>query len=452
MSFAHHLSHRGILLIALLLTWPTAGYTRDAATPALKPEPTAVNAGNLFVGISRLSPAQLVEAVLVRNPDLPAMQAAWQAAKARIAQASALDDPRLSYSFAPDTRDVPGMDFGQKIQLSQRLPWPGKRRLRGDAARHEADAAREGVEATRLKLIAAAKSVFANWYYIHEAIRINRVNQQLWVGFRSVAKLRYANGTASKQDALRAEVEHDKLELRAIVLERKKREAQAALNALLNRAPDRPVPPPAALSDPDGLPDAEQLRAKALEARPQLRALAARIQAARSRVDLARRNFYPDFKVTAGYNSLWNQDEKRTTVGVGINIPLYRAKRHAAEGEARARLKRLEWEFALKTTGVADQVQRAYDRVQESRQALALYRERLLPVTEDNLEAAIADYQSGAGDFLTLVTVEKNLTDTELQTERTLADYHRRLAELERVVGGRLDPPSGNEQLEQQPS
>ncbi len=449
MFFAHHPSPRGILCVALLLTWSTAGYPREAATPPPALKPTTVNADDLFAGASRLSPAQLVEAVLARNPSLPAMQAAWQAAKARIAQASALDDPMLSYSIAPETRNAPVNDLRETIRFSQRLPWPGKRRLRGEAARHEADAAREGVEATRLKLIAAAKSVFANWYYVHEAIRINRVNQELRAGFRSVAKLRYANGTASKQDALRAEVEHDKLVLRAIVLERQRREVQSALNALLNRAPHRPLPPPAALRDPDGLPDAEALRAKALAARPQLRALAARIQAARSRVDLARRNFYPDFTLMAGYNGVMDPREKRTNVGVGINIPLYRAKRHAAEGEARARLKRLEWELAHKTTKVADQVQRAYDRVQESRQALALYRELLLPVTEDNLEAAIADYQSGAGDFLTLVTVEKNLMDTLLKAERTLADYHRRLAELERLVGGRLDPPSSIEELEQ---
>ena len=414
-----------------------------AQSLAAEPEP--------FVGRAQITSLQLAEAVLARNPDLPARQAAWQAAQARVAQASALEDPRLSYGFAPDTRDVPGLDFGQKIQLSQRLPWPGKRRLRGQAARHEADAVREAVEATRLKLVAAAKAAHANWFYVYEAIRINRVNQELWTGFRAVAKLRYANGSASKQDALRAEVEHDKLELRAIVLERKRREAQSAINALLNRAPDRPVPPPASLASPDDLPDAEQLRATALDARPQLRALAARIQAAQSRVDLARRNFYPDFKATVGYSSLWNQDAKRTTVGVGINIPLNRAKRHAAEREARAGLKRLEWELARQTTEVAEQVQRTYDQVQESAQALALYRERLLPVTKDNLEAAIADYQSGAGDFLTLVTVEKNLMDIELQTQRTLADYHRRLARLERLVGRPLVPASGNEPLEQKP-
>ena len=389
-----------------------------------------------FVGSEQISSIELVEAVLSRNPTLPAMQAAWEAARARIEQASALNDPILAYTVAPRTVGAAGLDFGQKLELSQRLPWPGKRRLRGEAARCTADAAHENIETLRLKLVAAAKSIFADWYYVDQAIRINRVNQDLLKEFRRIAEIKYGTGRGTKQDVLRADVEIQFLEYQAIVLERERRDVRSQINTLLNRAPAQFIPPPMPLPDPGSLPDVELLRTRAVESRPNLKGLAAQVRASKARTDLAQREFYPDFNVTAGYNSLWDPEEKRFTVGVGINLPLDQGKRRAAEDEARARMKQADWELIDEMSVIAGEVQRAYDRVEESRQVLALFRERLLPIAEENLEAAKLDYHAGIGDFLTLISAEENLMQTQLQSQRTLADYHRSMAELERSVGG----------------
>ncbi|VAW64417.1 Heavy metal RND efflux outer membrane protein, CzcC family, partial [hydrothermal vent metagenome] len=88
----------------------------------------------------------LIQAVLELNPSIEAMQAAWQAAQSRVGHVSALDDPMLSYSFAPQTYDLDGQDFGQKIQLSQKLPWFGKLDLRSDSAQFEARAREENID------------------------------------------------------------------------------------------------------------------------------------------------------------------------------------------------------------------------------------------------------------------------------------------------------------------
>ncbi|MGH8472032.1 MAG: TolC family protein [Gammaproteobacteria bacterium] len=392
-----------------------------------------------FVGSKQISATQLARAVLARNPSLPAMQAAREAAEARIVQASALDDPMFSYTFAPATVGVSDLDFSQSFEISQALPWPGKRRMRGEAAQHEAKAAHEGIDSQRLKLIALAKSAFADWYFIHEAIRINRVNQDLLQEFRHITETRYGTGLASKQDALQADVELNMLTHQAILLERERREVLAAINKLVNRAPDQALPAPAPLPAPVAPPDAAALRARAINAQPELKILAARIQSARARTDLAGREFYPDLELVTGYDSFWDREEQRFTVGVGINIPLDRTKRRAAADEYRALMKQAEWELAEKRSALAGEVQRAYDRVQETLQLLALHRERLLPIAAENLEAAKADYAAGQGVFLALVTAEKNVMQTELGERQSLADYHRRLAELERLVGGPLD-------------
>ena len=397
----------------------------------------------LFANAPQLTATQLVEAVLKRNADIPAMQAAWQAAQARIEQAGAFDDPKLSYQIAPLTLGQNNMDVGQKLSISQRLPWAGKRGLRADVARFEADASHEGVARARLRLTEATQRSYADWYFVHAALRINRINQSLLVEFQNIAQIKYAAGRTSKQDVLRAEVEATLLEHRNIVLERQRREVLSRINTLLQRLPDAPLPEPGGLSKVITLPSIDRLRQQALKNRPDLRALQARIIASRRRQALSERDFYPDVTVSAGYNSLWNQDEKRLMVGASINIPL-RGKRNAASDETRAETLRLDADQKTKVAKILDAVQRAYEQVRENEHVLTLYRDRLLPLAEENLAAAQSDYESGSGGFLDLISAEKNRIQTHLQLEQARADYHRRLATLARTVGGPLNRQDSN--------
>jgi len=341
----------------------------------------------------------------------------------------------LVHSMAPQTIGNQQNGFSQSTEISQKIPWPGKLRLRGEAAGFEADAANENIAALRLVLSSTAKSLFADWYYIHQAIEINRINQTLLAEFRDIAVTRYSTGLASKQDALRADVEIALLEHQAIVLERERRTILARLNTLLNRLPDESIPPPSKLLEISSLPDAKSLHDNALQSRPELKELAARIQASKTQTELAKKEFYPDLNLSAGYNSFWDRSEQRFILGVGINLPLDQSKRHAAETEARARMKQAEWNSIDQMAKIREEVQIAYERTDESIHVFQLYQNKLLPLADETLEAATADYQAGRGDFLTLISSEKNRMQTQLQTEQALADTHRYLAELERAVG-----------------
>ncbi|NOZ51619.1 MAG: TolC family protein [Gammaproteobacteria bacterium] len=406
----------------------------------------AVEIDTPFINQSSLTASRLVAAVLIRNPDIPIMEATWEAAKARIEQANSFDDPVLSYSIAPQSAAVDDMDFGQKFFISQRLPWPGKRNLRGNVARYESDAAFVSIERARLKLIGAAKAAYADWWFVHAAIRINGINKLLLQEFQNIAEIKYSAGRASRQDALRAEVEQVLLEHRDIALERHRRDVLTNINTLLQRLPDQPLPLPAGLPETILLPTVEQLRELALEHDPTLRALVARIQVSRYKERLAERNDYPDITLNAGYNTLWNQSEKRLTVGASINIPL-QGKRHAAKDEARAMTLRLDAQQRATVSQLMGDVQQALEKVRESEHILSLYQNRLLPLAEENLKAAQSDYEATSGNFLDLISAKKNLMQTRLQREQARADYHRRLAALEQLVGGSLSAHSGGNGL-----
>ena len=202
----------------------------------------------------------------------------------------------------------------------------------------------------------------------------------------------------------------------------------------------RPLPSAAPIPIQPAPLDTEALGRPAVDRHPELRRLDARIEAAQSRVDLARKAFYPDFQLRAGYNTLWDESDKRPVVGVSINVPLDRGKRQAELDRTQAEVRRTEWTLIDRRAQLLEDLARSRAEVVESISAVELYERELMPLATEYLDAAIADYRSGTGAFLNVVTAERRRLRTELALERARADYLRRLAELERWAGGALAP------------
>ena len=68
-------------------------------------------------------------------------------------------------------------------------------------------------------------------------------------------------------------------------------------------------------------------------------------------------------------------------------------------------------------------------------QVVRLFEQRTLPAVQRSLDAALASYTSGTLDFLRLLDAERQLNDQRQMYFEAIAEYHRRVAELERVVG-----------------
>jgi outer membrane protein, heavy metal efflux system len=410
----------------------------------------AMAADSLF-GTEPLTVQRLVKTVLVRNPSLPALRAAASEAASRVGSAGTLDDPMLSYTFAPETvggiQNPNGSDRGlnQHVELSQAIPWPGSLALREAEASSMAEAARQDLADLRLQIMAAVKAGFAEWYYIHRALQINRANRQLLVELRHVAETQYAVGRATQQDVIQAELEHARLLDEALALKREQHSIQAQLNGLLNRAPEAYLPPPAELALPASPPDLQVLQQTAIENHPALKRLQAQLEASRSRVGLAEKDFYPGFDFWAGYDSFWDAPEQRFTVGVGINVPWNRRKYQALKDAAQADAMQAQWRLVDRRAQLLEALGRARAGVAESVDAIELHHEQLVPLAQDNLNAAEADYETGAGDFQDVITAENRKLVIELGFARAQANYIRRLAQLQRWTGA-YRPGGGNEE------
>ncbi len=381
-----------------------------------------------------------------RNPTLAAARASWQAAVERYPQVTAFKDPTFGYALAPGSIDSDESIYGQKIEVAQRIPWPGKLALRGEAALDDAQAAGDGFESARQHLQHAVTEAFFALWLTHRSIEINRTNQNLLAEFQEVAEGRYGAGLASKSDALQAEVEHQHLIHRGIALERDRKVAKARLNTLLKLPPTHPLPPPPKrVPKPRGIAALPRLEKVALEGRPELQALEHSVGARLADVDLAHREYFPDFALNAGYNSLWEVVDKRTVVGIAIDVPLQLGRRQAAVNEAEAAHRRAQARLEEGRSETLLEVSEAYDQLVETEHVVHLYATSILPVARESRDTARVGYEAGSNDFLTLLQTEKSLYLAELTYQEALAAYHQGRARLEFAVGRSLDALDGPE-------
>ena len=388
---------------------------------------------------AHLSANTLVMMVLQENPGIAELIAAAEAAAFSVKPAGSLDDPEFNYAFAPRTFGREGQGLNQKIELSQSIPWPGTLGARERAARSSALAASESVDALRLRVAALARSAYAEWYFTHRALEIHDSTHELLDELRSIAETRYAAGSALQQDVLQVELEQLNLHRHGLRLTQQKETARAQINALLNRLPNAQVPEPGPISIPKSVAPLETLLSHALLVHPELRGLDARILSHVAQVTVAEKALLPDLRFTAGYNSLWDEADKRPVIGISINVPFNRSKRKAEVSRAKAEVRRTQSRLANQRAQLLGELARAHAKVIESLESVQLYEKSLLPLADEFLDAALADYQSGAGDFLSVIAAEQHRLTAAEELERNRADYIRRSAELDRWAATTLN-------------
>jgi outer membrane protein, heavy metal efflux system len=390
-----------------------------------------------FNNQTELSVTQLVAEVEVRNPSLQAASAAWRAASARYPQAVSLDDPMFTSMIGPQGVGTDN-GGGWMVEASQRIPWRGKRALRGSAASAEADAMRGDIGDVRLRIAEAARTAFYDYYLARRQAEVNDSTCRLLAQFRQIARNKYEVNQTSQQDVLQAEVELAALESRRTELTRDEQVAVARINTLLHRAADHPLPPPPAEAPlPDSLPSSETLQQFAVESRPDLYALHARVRAEEANLALASKEYYPDVNLVAKYDGFM-PEPMRPQVGFEFNLPLQRDRRAASVREASDRLSQRRAEYQDRLDQVRYEVEASRARAFQSQSVVALYRQKILPAAERNLESAQANYTSGKLDFLRLLDAQRQLYSQREMYHQAIADYHRRLAELERAIGGSI--------------
>src|SRR6516165_3503266 len=405
---------------------------------------TTMIEGSPVVSSKVLTEHDVVDQVLARNPTIEQMTAAWQAATQRIPQATSWDDPMLMGAVAPSSFGSNAVDPGYRIELSQKIYFPGKLRLKGENTSAEARASENDLEDMRVQLAEAARLAFYDYYLSDRALLVNDEGLKLLDEFRKNADARFKAGQVPQQDLFQADVEIGRQKERRLTLQRIQNVDKARINTLMHLPSASPLPLPVdAKPQVMSLPSLDSLQSQAIQNRPDLKALADRIEAEDAAYRLARREYYADFEVSGAYDSIMGNGPTRDLapqVAVKMNLPVRLGKRQAAVQESLLKIAQKRAELAARTDQVNFQVQEAVEQLMESDKVLKLYDTNILPSARANKDAAQAAYTTGKAPFVTLIEAQRNYVELKDRYYMAVADYFRRHANLDRAIGAAGQP------------
>jgi cobalt-zinc-cadmium efflux system outer membrane protein len=377
------------------------------------------------------------------NPQIQAARQGWKAAQQVPTQVSTLPDPQfqLQQVNVGSPRPFAGYtnsDFAYVgLGVSQDLPYPGKLRLKGEIAKRDADVLQQQFESVRRSVLAAVKATYFQLAYLSKTFGILESDGELLEQAEKAADARYRSGIGNQQDLLRAQLEQTKL-LREITMHHLEvAEAQAQLKELLNRTQSSPDVEPADLSE-TALPYTfDELLTATKVQNPEIAGAEKMIEKRKLEVDLAHKDFYPDFNV----QSAWQRTDPALTrayymFSVGVRVPIYRGRKQRPElAQAEAELSRSHSELEAQSQQAASELKVQYETAQKTSDLLKIYKEGLLPQARAGFQAGIAAYQNNRQDFESLLSSFLDVLHLDEEYWQNTAERETALARLEQLTG-----------------
>jgi len=160
--------------------------------------------------------ALLLKEAAERNPEVLAARSEAAAAASRIEAAAALDDPMLEaglLNVPAQSLSLRSEDMTMKmIGISQRLPYPGKRELRREAARKEAEASAGGAQEVLNRVQRDLKAAYLDLWLADESLRLTESNLRVLEQFLSIAESRYSVGQSTQADVFKAQTQVSRMQ------------------------------------------------------------------------------------------------------------------------------------------------------------------------------------------------------------------------------------------------
>ena len=424
------------LFMALLPLKGTAQQTGDSQQPGSPPDSPGMAEHAGTPSLLR----ELVEEAEQKNPQIAASFHAWQASRNVPKQVSALPETQVSVQqfsvgsprpFAGySNSDFAYIGFG----ASQDIPYPGKRQLRAHAAEQEADSMGAQTDSIRRTVVGNLKMVYFRLAYIQQTLGVLQRSDELLNQVQEAAEARYRVGQGNQQDVLKAQLQHTKI-LQEIAHHHQE---DALFEAQIKQLLGRPQESADIVAEPLTLRTrpytAAELLQRAREQNPDVHSKQASIRRQDTQVELAHKEFRPDFNVGYTYEHTASQFRDYYMASISVRLP-NRGRQRAALAEAEQNQERARQELDAESQRVLSEVQQQYVRANTSEEQLKIYSDGLVPQSEATFQSALSAYQSNRQDFESLLSGFLDVLNLDLEYRNELVEHESALAELERLTG-----------------
>jgi outer membrane protein, heavy metal efflux system len=411
-----------------------------AQEPPSSQRPTIESPGGAEHPGMSTSLRELIKEAEQKNPQIAASFHAWQASRNVPKQVSALPETQVSVQQFSVGSPRPFAGYSNSnfayigFGASQDFPYPGKRQLRAQVAEHEADSMEAQTDSVRRMVVGNLKMVYFKLAYIQQTLGVLQKSDELLNQVEEAAEARYRVGQGNQQGVLKAQLQHTKILQEIAHHHQEEGLLEAQIKQLLGRSQDSPDIVAETLIARSLSFSAPALLQKASEHNPDVRSKQASIEQQETQVELAQKNFRPDFNVQYMYQHTNGDTRDYYMATFGVRLP-NRGRQKAELAQTQQNQERARRELDVESQRVLSEVQQQYVRARTSEERLKIYSDGLVPQSEATFRSALSAYQSNRQDFESLLSSFLDVLNLDLEYQNELVEHESALAELERLTG-----------------
>jgi cobalt-zinc-cadmium efflux system outer membrane protein len=386
--------------------------------------------------------ATLLDEAARNNPDILAARRGWQAAIQVPSQVSTLPDPQVTMQSLSVGSPRPFAGYSNSnfayigLGVSQDFPYPGKLKLKGEAAQQDAAISRDKLDAVRRAVLQQVKEAYFQTAYIQQTLEVLDRNGKLLDHIEKIADARYRVGQGKQQDVLKAQLEKTKL-LREVAHHHELMGTQQALLLkLLNRPPGSPEITTEPLVETPLRYTSDELLEKVRAQNPEVATQQEMVKKQSLQVEIARKDRYPDFSVQYMWQRTGPSFPSYYMLTFSARLPIYRRRKLNPEmTQAVEELNRSQREYESQVQTAYFDVRNQYIAAETASQMLKIYREGLIPQALATYQSGLASYQTGSLDFESLFSTFLDVLNFDGEYWKTLMEHETALARIEQVTG-----------------
>jgi outer membrane protein TolC len=363
---------------------------------------------------------QAIDIALSDAPQVAASSAMLEGAQAAAPSAGRLPDPELITgvdNLPIDTADRYSLtrDFMtmRKIGVMQNFPNAAKRRLQGERARHDIDIAQGELRKSRFDTSHSVAEAWIGRAVAEQSLaRLQALKPDVELQ-ATAARAALSSGRASAAEALGAQTLVATLKERELALQQESEMRRAELARWIGADADLP---PASLPTNRELEHSPETLVAGIAEHAPLAPVVARLDAAKTDVDLARADKRPDWSAEVSYAKRGPLFSDMVSLEFRVGLPLFSKNRQNPKiAEKLATVRAQEAERDSEVRMHTAEVRAALAQWRLGRERLRNYQTEILPLARDRSRAAQASYSSGRGELRSTIEAMTDELDRQLE-------------------------------------
>lgn len=380
----------------------------------------------------------LIREGIRNNPDLSTMRSRASASIHRPPQAGSLPDPMFMVGYenmGTRTYNYGDEDSKWMLTASQMFPFPGKLGLKTEMAEKESQSLFHQTETAEINLIRKIREQYIDLAVAHKELELLMAKKSIYEKVEEAALARYASGMGMQQEVLMAQTEKYMLLENEEMLKAKISSIEAMLGASIGRKPGDPLGKPEEIIFSPFKLSQEEAQKKAEDASPEIKAMVKMSEASNAKLDMARKEYYPDFTLSAGYILRGGDNEDMVNFSATANIPLFFVtKQREGVYEAAKNLEESRHAIESARLMIASVIRDNYAMLKSGGNLIGLYKNAIIPKSRQDFEQAMAAFSTGKAEALLVLERLKRFKDAETSLWKNMGEREKAVARIEALA------------------